>query len=1520
MALKIEKSAFFIIDFVIIFTAKINLNQNGMKKTLLLTVLCAFIVSIGFSQSDRFWSANSENPKNMQTDKAVARQTFPKTFKLFNLNIARLRDELNLVTDNRVRHTTVITLPNVAGELEEFEVVEASNFVPELQARFPEIRAFSGRGKTDKAATVKLSISPQGIQTMVFRHGRENEFMEPYSQDHNVYAVYVSQRDKGSLPWTCSTQDQQIFSGINAQIANTGRPLSNTGELKTMRLAQSCNGEYSNYFGAFNSTQVALVLAAYNATLTRCNGIYEEDLALHLNLIANTDLVIYYNPGTDPYTTLPNWNNQLQTTLNTIIGAANYDIGHMFGASGGGGNAGCIGCVCGTLKGSGITSPADGIPQGDNFDIDYVAHEVGHQLGANHTFSMGNEGTGVNKEVGSGITIMGYAGITAQDVAPHSIDIFHEASIQQIQVNLATKACPITTNITAVNATPVVAPVANYTIPISTPFALTGSATDANPNDVLTYCWEQDDNSTTTGNASVASPGKLTGPNWLSFNSTTNPVRTCPILPTILAGNFITPTLPGGDPIANIEALSSVGRNLKFRLTVRDNSPYSSTAPVKVGQTAFTDMTVTVTNTSGPFGVSQPNTAVSWQALTTQTVTWTVANTTNAPVSCSNVNILLSTDGGFTFPVTLVANTANDGTEDVIIPNSPTTTARIKVESVGNIFFDICNTNFTILTPPTGFTFDSPAAANITCAGAPSAAITLGTAAQGGFSTPINLTSAGNPAGTTVSFAPNPLTPGGSTVVTLNNTNTLAPGNYDITITGTAGTSVQTRILSFIVAPGTPPSITAQPTDVAVCAGVNAIFSVTSSSGPVTYQWQVSTDGGLTYNNIAGAVASTYTVTPTLAENGYRYKVIVSAQCGSTTSNAALLSVNASPAISTQPSSATVCAGSSNTFSVTGTGGGLTYQWQESTNGGVTFTNIGGATSATYVLSGITIAQNNNQYQVIINGSCPGTATSTAAILTVGNAPNITAQPTDVVACNGTSVSFSATASGSNLSYQWQVSTDGGLTYTNIAGATNATFAVTANNSLNGYLYKVIITSASCATPSTSNAALLTVNALPAITAQPSSATLCAGSNVTFTSAATGTGISYQWQLSTNGGVSFSPIAGATNPTYTILGTTASQFGYQYQVVVNGVCAPAATSSIATLNVISPVIVTTQPAAAAVCDGSNTTLSVAGSGTGVLYQWQVSTNGGTSYSNIAGATNATLNLNAVTTSANGNLYRVLLSNSTCTSPTTSNTALLTVNALPNVTSVASETNVCTGTPVTLTASGATTYSWVPTGLTGSTIVVNPTVNPATPSLPNTITYVVTGTDGNGCVNTDNINVTANPLPVVTLTANPNIALLPGRTVTLRASVTPSTGFTFVWRKNGVIIPNTSDSLVVTVQDVGAYTVEAADANGFCNRTSAELLVRDSITPTVFLWPNPNNGNFTVSYYNYIRNGNQIKENNITIFDSRGARVYSKTYNVNQGYNLMEVRLKGRIANGTYFVVLRDGYGNKIASAGFVVHQ
>ncbi|MEO8768730.1 MAG: reprolysin-like metallopeptidase [Ferruginibacter sp.] len=1098
-----------------------------MKKTLLFTFLLALFTTLGFSQTAKYWSATTESRNSIPVYKAVKRLSFPKEFKLFTLNIEPLRQELFTVVNNASRHSTIISLPNTDGNMEQFEVFEASNFEPALQAEYPQIRAFSGKGITDRYATLKLSISPAGIQTMVFRTNKA-EFIERYSEDHTVYAVFTSQRNPGQLPWACTTDDHAFDNDVHAKITNSNFTNSSAGQLKVMRLAQSCNGEYANYFGATSVSQIALVYAGINATITRCNGCYEKDLGVHLNVIAGNDPVIFFNAATDPYTTWNNttspangindWNGQLLTTLKALIGDANFDIGHMFGKSGGGGNAGCIGCVCGngttpgTYKGAGITSPADNIPEGDNFDIDYVVHEVGHQMGGNHTFSFGYEGgTSAQKEVGSGITIMGYAGITNQNDSSHSIPYYHEATIRQIQTNLATKTCPVTTDITAVNATPVVAAVGNYTIPISTPFALTGSATDANPGDALTYQWEQNDDmgSTQTAGASAASATKATGPNWLSFNPTASGTRYLPRLTSILNGALFTNALAGGTPNLKVEYLSSVNRTLNFRCTVRDNSPYVSTAPVSVGQTAFTDMVVTVTNTSGPFAVTVPNTNVSWQAGSTQTITWAVANTTLAPVSCANVKISLSIDGGYTWPIVLVANTPNDGTETVTIPNNVTTTARVVIESVGNIFFDISNTNFTITPPATGFSFNSVAPITVACGGAASSTATLATTASGGFVTPIDLTATGNPAGTTVTFSTTPIAPGSSADVTLTGTNTLAPGTYNVVVTGTAGAISQNSTISFTVQPGTPPSITTQPAAASVCSGTAATFTVASPTAGVTYQWQVNSGTG--FSDIAGATSATYTFTTTQGDDGNLYHVIITYLCGTTTSTDVSLTVNTAANITTQPADFTACENDSHTFTVVASGTGLNYQWQVSTDGGTTFTNIAGETNATLTLATVTPAMDGNQYHVIISSAtspCTAAGSSNAVTLTVNPLPVLTATANPVAVCTGNPSTLNATGAAS---YSWTASF-GTIT----SGANSATPIVTPEvnpgtpSVPNPIVYTVTGTSLGCSSTAT---VTVTANPLPVVTITADAATtILPYQTVTLTAAVTPAGsFTYTW-------------------------------------------------------------------------------------------------------------------------------------------------------------------------------------------------------------------------------------------------------------------------------------------------------------------------------------------------------------------------------------------------------------------------
>ena len=581
--------------------------------------------------------------------------------------------------------SVILSLPNADGTMERFRIYENSNMDPALAARYPEIKSYVGIGIENPTASAYISTSPLGFKSMVLNPGKPAVFVEPFSQDLQTYTVYTKADKKTAFTkFECSVLDRVTPSLDGANL----RPNADDGNLRTFRLAMSVTGEYTAYFGGTK----ALALAAINNTMTRVNGVFEKDFNVRMVLISNTDAVIYTSASSDPYSaasSMSNWNQQLQTTLTNTIGNANYDVGHLFGASGGGGNAGCIGCVCvnptSTVplgKGSGYTSPSNGVPSGDAFDIDYVAHELGHQFGANHTFSHSNEGTGANMEPGSGSTIMGYAGITSQDVQMNSDPYFHAISIQQVTNNIKAKTCPTVT--ATGNSIPTANAGLDYTIPKSTPFMLTGSGTDAN-GDALTYIWEQFDNasSSQTGASSAASATKTSGPTFRSYSPSTSPTRYFPNMTRVLAGA----TTTSGSEIV-VEALPSVARTLNFRFTVRDN---------RAGGSANNsdDMKITVNATAGPFTVTAPNTAVSYVGGSSQTITWNVAGTTANGVNCANVDILISTNGGSSWS-TLLASTPNDGSQAVTIPNTPGTQNRIMIKGTNHIFFDVSNSNFTI--------------------------------------------------------------------------------------------------------------------------------------------------------------------------------------------------------------------------------------------------------------------------------------------------------------------------------------------------------------------------------------------------------------------------------------------------------------------------------------------------------------------------------------------------------------------------------------------------------------------------------------------------------------------------------------------------------------------------------------------------------------------------------------------------------------------------------------------------------
>lgn len=656
-----------------------------MKKRLLSIAMIA-LTGLAFAQNGAWKAASKKN-----TSVTFENKTSLTKPKLFELDIHALKQDL-MASPARFSNASnvIVAFPNADGQMEHFRIAQNSNMDPMLEADYPEIKSYVGQGVENPSSTIYFSVSPLGLQTMTIYADRSAVFIEPYTTDLSTYAVYRKADRMAALnAFDCKVManaTQEL--GLNA--ASTARPNADDGFLRTFRLAMSVTGEYTSYFGGTK----ALALAAINNTMTRVNGVFEKDFSTRLVLIANTDAVIYTSASSDPYSAASTgaggaWNDELQSTLTSVIGEANYDIGHLFGASGGGGNAGCIGCVCvNNQKGSGFTSPADGIPSGDNFDIDYVAHEMGHQLGANHTFTHSNEGTGVQVEPGSGSTIMGYAGITTKDVQPHSDAYFHAVSIQQVTNNIKAKSCPIKT--ATGNSIPTANAGSDYSIPKSTPFMLTGSATDAN-GDTLTYCWEQMDSQT---NSTVPGATKTSGVQFRSYMPAVSPTRYFPKMSSVLTGA----TTTSGSELV-VEALNSVARTMNFRLTVRDN---------RAGGSANNsdDMVVTVKSTAGPFAVTSPNTAVSYVGGSSQTVTWSVAGTTANGVNCANVDILISTNAGSSWSI-LLAATPNDGTQAVTIPNTPGNQNRIMVKGTNHIFFDVSNANFTITAGSTDTTAPS---------------------------------------------------------------------------------------------------------------------------------------------------------------------------------------------------------------------------------------------------------------------------------------------------------------------------------------------------------------------------------------------------------------------------------------------------------------------------------------------------------------------------------------------------------------------------------------------------------------------------------------------------------------------------------------------------------------------------------------------------------------------------------------------------------------------------------------------
>lgn len=651
---------------------------------LLIVTFVFFATFIFPQQNSRFvWNDIAES----QMNPIGTRYIIPQTYRTLELDLQEFTSMINQSPHEnftRVKDSQFkIDLPLPDNSFATFKIVQSPVMAEELQIKYPQIRTYLGQGISNKAFGVRFDVTPAGFHAIIFSNSG-TVYIDPYSIGETRYYISYYKKDytptEDELNFECNLlgEDSEFGEHIRNLVQNNPDVLIGP-QLRTYRTAIAATGEYTIFHGG----TVAQGLAAVVTALNRVTGVYENEVGVRMQLIPNNDLIIYTNPNTDPYTNNDGFAmlSQNQTNLDAVIGNANYDIGHVF--STGGGGVAYLGVVCTAgWKARGVTGLPN--PIGDPFYIDYVAHEMGHQYGGNHSFN-GNAGAcaGGNRnpatayEPGSGSTIMAYAGICApQNLQNNSDDYFHNISFVEI-VNYTNNgngnSCPVITA-TGNNEPTVSVPPGGFTIPISTPFILTGSGSDPD-GDTLTYCWEEWD----LGPAGHPNSPSGNAPIFRSFESVEVPYRYFPKLSNILSN---TQTIG--------EILPTYTRTLNFRLTVRDNR-------VGGGGVNYTQMsTINVTNTAGPFLVTQPNTAVIWQGNTIQTVTWNVANTSVAPVNVTEVNILLSTDGGNNFTEVLASNTPNDGSEDVFLPNLPTTTARIKVEAVGNVFFDLSNANFTI--------------------------------------------------------------------------------------------------------------------------------------------------------------------------------------------------------------------------------------------------------------------------------------------------------------------------------------------------------------------------------------------------------------------------------------------------------------------------------------------------------------------------------------------------------------------------------------------------------------------------------------------------------------------------------------------------------------------------------------------------------------------------------------------------------------------------------------------------------
>lgn len=837
----------------------------------LMVIVSGFQFSFSQNSQTSLWKEVAESKTNGL--ELNYRKTMPESAKYYSLNVSLLQTLLANAPDRAMstqEEGIVIAFPSSDGRIENYKVYEASIMHPQLQASYPSIRSYVGVGIDSPAAFMRFSVSSNGLHAMALGGGSGAEYIDPYSKTNALYIAY----NKSSLPvldsnFECGVEDEVLEGKDNFEAAQRN---ADDGVLRTFRLALASTIEYSSFHanqagvgGGTEAQQKAAVLAAMNVTMTRVNGIYEKDLSVTMQLVPNNDDIIYIFSDNFTNNNAGALINESQTVIDNVIGNALYDIGHTFSTGGGGLAQLNSPCQAGS-KARGITGLTN--PVGDAYDVDYVAHEMGHQYGGPHTFngstgscSGGNRSAANAYEPGSGTTIMAYAGICSpQNVQSNSDAYFHQNSLDRMWTNISVGVSTCGVQTATGNALPTADAGDNYNIPISTPYKLTGSSTDSNGTIAHTYTWEQYD----LGPAGVPSNTTVSGPLVRSFQGTGAPVRYIPRFEDVLNNGGVSTTW---------EKLVSVGRDINYKLTVRDNG-FSG------GQVAVDEMKATTIATAGPFLVTSQNANETLGAGAMAEITWDVANTDQAPINTSHVNILLSIDGGNSFPYVIGNNVVNNGSYSAIIPlGTVTSQARIIVESEGNIFYAINQSNFSI--EEVDFTL-SPTVEAVDVCQPDSAQIEFVYNTFDGFSGATTFSASGNPVGSNVSFNPSSVTANNTTVtMTIGNTGSADPGVYSIVIEGSSGASsgfAQVELNLYDTTITAPLLI--MPSNGAMDMATSFDLSWAADTNVESFEIQIATDPG--FNSIVASGVTTgtaYTATGLSTATQYYWRVIGSSPC-----------------------------------------------------------------------------------------------------------------------------------------------------------------------------------------------------------------------------------------------------------------------------------------------------------------------------------------------------------------------------------------------------------------------------------------------------------------------------------------------------------------------------------------------------------------------------------------------------------------------------------------------------------------